>query len=82
MRRLIILLASATLCVSAIAGSKGSKGSPVYVAPHVTKSGTYVRGSLRTAPNATRADNYSTKGNINPYSGTRGTKSPYKKTRP
>lgn len=82
MRRFIVLFVGAALCASAVAGSKGSKGSTVYVAPHVTKSGTYVQGTLRTAPNATRVDNYSTKGNMNPYSGRSGTKSPYKKTWP
>jgi hypothetical protein len=82
MRGIIICLAGAAMCLSAAAGARGSKGSAVYVAPHTTKAGTYVQGSMRTAPNATRLDNYSTKGNTNPYTGSAGTKSPYKPYKP
>jgi len=35
---------------------------------------TYVMPSYRTSPNKTKLDNYSTKGNYNPYSGKIGTK--------
>ena len=41
-------------------------------------TGTYVMPSYRTSPNKTKLDNYSTKGNYNPYSGKSGTVSPYK----
>jgi len=41
-------------------------------------TGSYVSPSYRTSPNKTKFDNYSTKGNYNPYSGKKGTKSPYK----
>lgn len=37
-------------------------------------TGTYVMPSYRTSPNKTKLDNYSTKGNYNPYSGKKGTK--------
>lgn len=40
--------------------------------------GAYVMPSYRTSPNKTKLDNYSTKGNYNPYSGKTGTKNPYK----
>ena len=36
-------------------------------------TGTYVAPSYRTSPNKTKLDNYSTKGNYNPYSGKKGT---------
>lgn len=42
---------------------------------HYSKDGTYVAPSRATNPNHTRADNYSAKGNVNPYSGKVGTKS-------
>lgn len=48
----------------------------VYVRPHVTKDGTYVQGYERTAPNNTNTDNYSTRGNTNPYTGQAGTVEP------
>jgi hypothetical protein len=40
-------------------------------------TGTYVMPSYRTSPNKYRYDNYSTKGNYNPYSGKKGTKNYY-----
>lgn len=36
--------------------------------------GTYVPGYHATNPNETRRDNYSTKGNVNPWTGALGTK--------
>ena len=51
---------------------------PVRVKGHVNKNGTYTQPHVRTAPNQTRRDNYSTKGNVNPYTGKPGTKEPYK----
>ncbi len=45
---------------------------------YVTKNGTYVAPSYATNPNATKLDNYSTKGNVNPYTGKAGTVDPYK----
>lgn len=39
---------------------------------------TYVMPSYRTSPNKTKLDNYSTKGNYNPYTGKIGTKNIYR----
>ena len=39
------------------------------VSGYTKKNGTYVSPSYKTAPNKTKLDNYSTKGNYNPYSG-------------
>jgi hypothetical protein len=47
-----------------------------YVRPYVTKKGTVVQGHMQTNPNGTKLDNYSTKGNVNPYTGKPGTKNP------
>lgn len=55
----------------------GSAGAQVYVKPHVTKDGAYVEGYQRTAPNSTKTDNYSTQGNVNPWTGQSGTVNPY-----
>jgi hypothetical protein len=38
----------------------------------------YVAPSYRTSPNKTKLDNYSTKGNYNPYTGKKGSVNPYK----
>ena len=45
-----------------------------YVSGYTNSNGTYVEGYNRTTPNTTRNDNYSTVGNVNPYTGTYGTK--------
>ncbi len=39
---------------------------------------TYVNSYYKTSPNKTKLDNYSTKGNYNPYTGKKGYTSPYK----
>ena len=61
-----------------IALCAASAWAQTYVRPHVTKDGTYVEGHQRTAPNHTKTDNYSTQGNVNPYTGKEGTVDPYK----
>ena len=49
----------------------------VYVEGHWRDNGTtYVQPHYRTSPNSTTLDNWSTKGNTNPYTGKAGTKSP------
>lgn len=44
-----------------------------YVSGYSKSNGTYVQGYYRTTPNSTRNDNYSTIGNVNPYTGKSGT---------
>ncbi len=41
-------------------------------------NGTYVAPHYRSNPNSTRFDNWSTRGNFNPFTGKRGYSSPYK----
>lgn len=40
-----------------------------------SSTGNYVMPSYRTSPNNTKLDNWSTKGNYNPYTGKKGYKS-------
>jgi len=54
-------------------GSTGSTGNH-NVNGYVRNNGTYVQPHMLTNPNATRNDNYSTRGNVNPYTGVPGTK--------
>ncbi|HEX8353866.1 MAG TPA: hypothetical protein VF611_13250, partial [Pyrinomonadaceae bacterium] len=42
--------------------------------------GTYVPGHYRTAPDGDPSNNYSTRGNTNPYTGEAGTASPPRST--
>jgi len=48
-----------------------------YVNGYHRKDGTYVQPHYRSSPNSTKLDNYSTIGNVNPYTGQPGTVNPY-----
>jgi hypothetical protein len=48
----------------------------VHVNGYMKSNGTYVQPHMRSSPNSTTLDNYSTKGNVNPYTGQAGTKNP------
>ena len=47
---------------------------------YIKKNGTYVAPHYRSSPNKSKFDNFSTKGNYNPYTGKKGTVNPYKFT--
>lgn len=66
--RLILGLA-ATFLVSTV-------WSDTYVNGYYKKDGTYVDGHFKSSPNNTNRDNYSTQTNLNPYTGTAGSKAP------
>ncbi|MBI2514485.1 MAG: hypothetical protein HYV96_21125 [Opitutae bacterium] len=67
MKRFILFLAlCAFLCV-------GLDAKPVHVKGYTKKDGTYVAPHVRSSPNKTKSDNYSTRGNVNPYTGKEGT---------
>lgn len=50
----------------------------VRVKGYYRSNGTYVQPYYRTSPDNSILNNYSTKGNINPYTGSNGYKDPYK----
>ena len=58
----------------ASSGYHSSGTSDHYVSGYYRSNGTYVSGYHATNPNGTRNDNYSTRGNVNPYTGEAGTK--------
>lgn len=49
----------------------------VPVRQSLRKDGSYVQPHRRTLPDNSKLNNYSTKGNINPYTGKKGTVDPY-----
>lgn len=67
----IAAMVAAMLAGTAEAKSARSSG-------YVTKKGTYVAPSYKTTPNKSKIDNYSSKPNVNPYTGKSGTVDPYK----
>jgi len=70
------------ICLALIVGLFGAGASVGYartsVKGYLKKSGTYVMPYHRTSPNTSKFDNWSTKGNYNPYTGKKGTVSPFK----
>lgn len=72
----LIAIATCCLCLAFAAVDACAKG-PVRVRGYVNKNGTYVAPHYRSAPNKSRFDNYSSRGNYNPYTGEPGTQTPY-----
>jgi hypothetical protein len=68
MKRLLVICAGLFLSSSVFAQT--------YVKGYTRSNGTYVAPHYRSSPNSTTVDNYSTKGNVNPYTGSQGTKTP------
>lgn len=46
-----------------------------YVRPYLNSNGQLVQGHFRSDPNSIQADNYSARGNVNPFNGSVGTRS-------
>ena len=74
MKKLILALIALSVAAPAMA--------QVQVKGYTRKDGTYVAPHYRSAPNSSIYDNYSTKGNTNPYTGKAGTVDPYKPVSP
>ena len=72
------LLVESFLAAVTKGGSYGnSHASVVHVSGHTTKTGTYVPPHYRTGADSSKLNNWSTRGNVNPYTGKTGTKNPY-----
>ena len=90
MKAFVIILSIAALaCTPAFAkgggghsGGSHSSSSHSYengshsIKGYTKKDGTYVEPSHAKDPNNSRSDNWSAKGNVNPYTGKEGTKDP------
>jgi len=71
MKKLLIILGLLTLATEFAQADQ-------YVNGYWKQNGTYVQGYYKTTPNYTPYDNYSTRGNQNPYTGKYGTVDPYR----
>ena len=60
--------------VSVLGLSASHADASVRVRSYTTKRGTYVAPSYRSNPDHIKSNNYSAKGNYNPYSGKKGYK--------
>lgn len=46
----------------------------VWIDGYYRRDGTYVKGHYRSSPDSSVSNNWSTKGNVNPYTGEKGTR--------
>lgn len=66
------VLIAATVALSACSAALADE----YVQGHVTKNGTYVAPHYRSSPDSSYNNNWSVKGNVNPYTGRSGYRNP------
>lgn len=66
LRKLVLSL----LVVTVLAGAAGAQ---VHVRGYTRRDGTYVQPHYRSSPDSTPYNNWSTRGNVNPYTGSGGT---------
>lgn len=69
------LTLTATAAQAQLYGTRSNSRSHT-MSPYVNSGGTYVGGSRATNPNNTQMDNYTTRGNVNPYTGAVGKRTP------
>jgi hypothetical protein len=75
--RVIFLALIGLVVFGTMADARGRGGGSHFRSGYIKPStGQYVAPSRATNPNRTQFDNYSTKGNVNPYSGRMGTRNP------
>jgi hypothetical protein len=72
--KVIALVGVLTLAFSASVFASGK----VHVKGYTKKDGTYVAPHSRTAPDKSKSNNWSSKGNVNPETGKKGTVDPIK----
>lgn len=63
--------------VVALAATGASAQGYHSVRGYERSDGTYVQPHEQTNPNSTRTDNWSSQGNVNPFTGQAGTRDPY-----
>lgn len=73
MKKLLLGLVIVSIAMPAFAQTR--------VRGYVRQNGTYVAPHYRSSPNSSTYDNWSTRGNTNPYTGQAGTQSPYTQSR-
>lgn len=70
MRKRIMLI----ICVTMLLGSLGTAMADVRVRGYYRRNGTYVEPHYKSDPDGNVWNNWSSYGNINPYTGKRGTR--------
>ena len=80
MKKILLFLLLSIFAFPLELDAQRKKSSDVYVKAYYRADGTYVKGHYRSAPNSKNRDNFSTRGNVNPYTGKPGTVDPDNKT--
>jgi hypothetical protein len=75
-RSLVTLCVAMSLLIAASIGLSAFAQGSRRVGGYTRRNGTYVKPHYRTRADRTQRNNWSTKGNRNPYTGKRGTKRP------
>ena len=80
MKKLSSILYSLILVM--LIGFAGSTFADTYVQGYTRKDGTYVQPHYRSSPDSSRFNNWSSQGNVNPYTGEKGYRDPYAPKQP
>lgn len=71
MKKLVCAFVAMVLLISSVFAAQRVNG-------YTTRNGTYVAPHYRSTSDGNRYNNYSTRGNYNPYTGAKGYTNPYK----
>ena len=74
----VIRISSGVLLLAALSGSASAD---TFVQGHTRSGGSYVQPHFRSDADISTFNNWSTRGNVNPYTGAAGTKDPYSSSR-
>jgi len=77
MKRFSLLMILALLVLLPAFAQAQYYGRDAQVNPYLRRDGTYIQPHHRTIPDGNPFNNYSTRGNVNPYTGQMGTVNPY-----
>jgi hypothetical protein len=68
------IIATSVFVIALLAGTYSAFAQDTYVRGHYRRDGTYVQPHYRSAPDGNPYNNWSTRGNVNPYTGAVGTR--------
>ncbi len=74
MKILLALAAVAAVIAPTFAQGTGSSYSSSFVSGYTKKDGSYTQGHFRSTKDSAFSNNWTTKGNINPFTGSAGTR--------
>lgn len=78
MKKIVLSLIALGLIFSYSLFTASNANALQRVKGYTTKRGTYIAPHFKSSPNKSKFDNFSTKGNINPFNGKKGTVNPFK----